>query len=56
MKRLRQASAPWRHEEYKFGEIIQEPLVVLLDHLGEWGKLGESLDLAAPFQPTSDGD
>ena len=44
------------HVEYRFAETMQEPLVVLLDHLAEWGKLYDSIELAAPLQPTSGGD
>jgi DNA-binding HxlR family transcriptional regulator len=44
------------HVEYRFAETMQEPLVDLLDHLAEWGKLYDSIELVAPLQPTTDGD
>jgi DNA-binding HxlR family transcriptional regulator len=49
----RDLSSSVLHVEYELADTMREPLVALLDHLGEWGKLydseGLSTVLLTPF-------
>lgn len=48
----RDLSSSVLHVEYEFAEPMREPLVLLLDHLAEWGNRYESDDRSTPVIPS----
>lgn len=52
----RDLSSSVLHVEYELADAMQEPLLTLLDHLAEWGKLYDSDNLSKmPFSETKSG-
>jgi hypothetical protein len=49
----RDLSSSVLHVEYELADTMREPLVALLDHLGEWGKLYDSVGLPTVLLTTT---
>jgi DNA-binding HxlR family transcriptional regulator len=49
----RDLSSSVLHVEYELADTMREPLVALLDHLGEWGKLYDSEGLPTVLLTTT---
>jgi DNA-binding HxlR family transcriptional regulator len=49
----RDLSSSVLHVEYELADTMREPLVALLDHLGEWGKLYDSEGLSTVLLTTT---